>query len=138
MSTTKLLIPNREVQLIGYVMSEVTQDTIKKDLTLMKSLLEGCSYNPKTTFSFERQLIKVQYGKLSIKGHALDPKGKIYKINLDYGHNVPRFCELLAYTCKFYTMYFIVVTDANVGGMEKVTVGHGVSWGSEFFWTYIA
>lgn len=134
----KLLIPNRRVQLIGYFQGNVPLDVIKEDTTKIKGMLENSKYNPKTTFSFKESMLKSRKGVLYLDGHALSDKGKLYKVNLDYGHNVPRYCELIVYTCSFYTMYFLVITDANIGEMDKLYIGTGVSWGSDFFWNYIA
>lgn len=135
----KLLIPNRKTQIIGYYQGDVSIDTIKKDLNRLKYMLENSKYNPKITKSFKECMITPRYGELYLDGHELSSKvGKIYLKELDYGHNIPRYCELIAYTCKFYTIYFLAITDNNVGDIDKVTVGTGVSWGSDFFWNCIA
>lgn len=135
----KLLIPNRRTQIIGYYQGCISMDIIEKDLNRLKSMLESCSYNPKDTKSFKESVITVRESMLYLDGHELSSKrGKVYLKELDYGHNIPRFCELLVYTCPFYTIYFLAITDSNVGDMEKFASGEGVMWGSDFFWNFIA
>lgn len=135
---SKLMIPNRSVQIIGFTQGSVSSEIIKKDLMKIKALLENCKYNPKVDFSFKRDVLKVRCGNLYLDGHQIDKdKGRLIKVNLNYGYNVPRFCELLAYSCEYYTIYFLAVTDENVGDMEKYIVGTGVTWGSNLYWSLV-
>lgn len=135
----KLLIPNRKVQVIGYYQGDVSYNTIEKDLNRLKCLLENNKYDPKVTKSFKDSVLTPRHGVLYLDGHEMSSKkGNFYCRELDYGHNVPRFCELFAYSCKFYTIYFLAISDSNLGDMEKYASGEGVQWGSDFFWNFIA
>lgn len=105
----------KKVNIIGTTRGKVDPAIVKKDLTKLKAMLENSLYNPhKDTTTFKSSAIISRNGRYYIDNREISLDGTIVKVDLDYGCN-PRYCNLMAYIGKFFTMYFIEVLDSNVG-----------------------
>lgn len=140
---------NCDVEVIAYTLLYkgvgLDEKVIQKDLSVISKGLESSKYSigvgkssyMRASISFIRDSWLLRNGK-GLNLSLFNCNYNLYKYDLNYGNNVPRFIELYAYIDDFKVVYFIKKTHKSVGNIEKHVVGEGVSWGSDFFWNCIA